>query len=154
MPNGRSDGMRVFDAYPLAGLLLGEPVGLASAQLLAENPAGAAICAVNAAEVVDLLVRRRPADPADVAGWFDLWFDAGLRCVPLEWDLAQRAASIRAVHYHRSHRAVSLADCSAIALAEELGAELVTSDAAMVRVAQAEGVAVLPVADSSGRTPK
>ena len=58
------------------------------------------------------------------------------------------------IHYHRTRTPVSLADCGAIALAEQLDAELVTSDAAMIRVARAEGIAVLPVPDSSGRTPK
>ena len=146
--------MRVFDAYPLAAILLGEPAGLASAQLLSQESTAAAVCAVNAAEVVDLLVRRGEADQADVAGWFDLWFDTGLRCVPLEWERAHRAASLRAMHYHRTRSAVSLADCTAIALAEALDAELVTSDAAMARVARLLDIDVVPVPDSSGRTPK
>jgi predicted nucleic acid-binding protein len=84
----------------------------------------------------------------------ELWFESALRCVPLDWSRARRAAELRARHYHRTRSPVTLADCGAIALAEQFGTELVTSDPAMLRVARAEGVAVIAVPDSSGRTPK
>jgi predicted nucleic acid-binding protein len=146
--------MAVFDASPLVAVLLGETSGLASGRMLADADAGHAVCALNAAEVVNRVSRGSGTAADKVAAAMQLWFDAGLRCVPLDWSRASRAAELRSIHYHRVRARVSLADCGAIALAEQLGAELVTSDAAMLRVARAEGIAVLPVPDSSGRTPK
>jgi PIN domain nuclease of toxin-antitoxin system len=144
--------MATFDAAPLVAVLLGETGGLASGRLLADP--GHAICAVNVGEVIDTVSRARRQPAPTVGSAIQLWIDAGLRIVPLDWSRAARAAELRSTHYHRTQCAVSLADCGAIALAEQLGMELVTSDAPMVRVARAEGVAVLPVPDSSGRTPK
>jgi predicted nucleic acid-binding protein len=146
--------MRVFDAHPLAAVLLGETAGLASGRLLADSGLDASVCALNAAEVVNIVARRSAATPTQVVEGFGRWLEAGLHVVPLAWSRAARAAELRTIHYHRTRCAVSLPDCGAIALAEQLGAELVTSDPAMLRVARAEGVAVLPVPDSSGRTPK
>jgi PIN domain nuclease of toxin-antitoxin system len=146
--------MAIFDAEPLVAILLGEPGGLVSAPMLADRGTQHAICALNAAEVVNIVARRSASSPRSVIDLFEGWIEAGLRVVPLGWDRARRAAELRSVHYHRTRRAVSLVDCGAIALAERLGQELVTSDPAMIHVARAEGVAVLPVPDSSGRTPK
>jgi predicted nucleic acid-binding protein len=146
--------MAIFGAEPLVAVLLGEPGGLVSGRMLAVETAEHAICSLNAAEVVSRVSRFSGEPAEEVVAKMQVWFDAGLRCVPLGWDRARRAAELRSVHYHRTRCAVSLADCGAIALAEQLDAELVTSDAAMIKVARAEGVAVLPVPDSSGRTPK
>jgi predicted nucleic acid-binding protein len=146
--------MAIFDAAPLVAALLGEAGGIGSARILAEPDAGHAICALNAAEVVDTLSRDTGEPAGEVVAAMQLWFDSGVRLVPLDWARAQRAAELRSTHYHHTRTPVSLADCGAIALAEQLDAELITSDAAMIRVARAEGVAVLPVPDSSGRTPK
>lgn len=144
--------MATFDATPLVAALLAEPGGIVSGRMLADP--GHAICVVNAAEVVDSVARARRVTAEAVASKIQLWIEAGLRVVPLDWDRAQRAAELRSLHYHRSRAPVSLADCGAIALAEQLEAELVTSNPAMLRVARAEGVAVLPVPHSAGRTPK
>ena len=144
--------MATFDAAPLAAVLLGETGGLASGRMLADP--GHAICAVNAAEVVDTVSRARGRPARMVASAFQLWTEAGLRVVPLDWSRAARAAELRSTHYHRTRCPVSLADCGAIALAEQLGMELVTSDAPMIRLARELGIDVVPVPDSSGRTPK
>jgi PIN domain nuclease of toxin-antitoxin system len=144
--------MATFDAAPLVAVLLGEPGGLVSGHMLADS--GHTICAVNAAEVVDSVARTRGVAAEAVSSKIQIWIEAGLRVVPLDWARAQRASELRSTHYHHTRTPVSLADCGAIALAEQLDAELVTSDAVMIRVARAEGVSVLPVPDSSGRTPK
>ena len=99
-------------------------------------------------------MRTRGVAAETVSSKIQIWIEAGLRVVPLDWARARRAAELRSTHYHGTRTPVSLADCGAIALAEQLEAELVTSDAAMIRVAHAIGVAVIPVPDSSGRTPK
>jgi predicted nucleic acid-binding protein len=146
--------MATFDAEPLVAVFLGEPGGRISGPMLADNTAKHAICALNAAEVVNVVARRSGASPNRIIARFEEWVEAGLRVVPLGWDRARRAAELRSIHFHRTRCAVSIADCGAIALAEQLGAELITSDPAMVKVARAEGVEVIPVPDSSGRTPK
>ena len=146
--------MAIFDAAPVVAVLVGEPGGLVSGRMLADETAAHAMCALNAAEVLNWVSRLSGESADEVVAKMEIWFDAGLRCLSLDWDRARRAAELRTVHYHRTQCAVSLADCSAIALAEQLDAELVTSDAAMIRVARAEGIAVLPVPGSSGRTPK
>jgi predicted nucleic acid-binding protein len=146
--------MAIFDAAPLVAVLLGETGGLASGRLLGDTDAGHAVCALNAAEVLDR-VSRGSGEPAEnVAAGMELWFESALRCVPLDWNRACRAAELRARHYYRTRTPVTLADCGAIALAEQLGTELVTSDQTMIKVARAEGVDVIAVPDSSGRTPK
>jgi PIN domain nuclease of toxin-antitoxin system len=146
--------MAIFDAAPLVAVLLGEPGGLACGRLLAEPSANHAICAVNAAEVLDTVSRDTGEPAGEVVAAMRLWFESGVRIVPLDWQRAQRAGELRSRHYHRTRTPVSLADCGAIALAEQLGDELVTSDGPMIRLARELGVAVLPVPDSSGRTPK
>ena len=103
--------MAIFDATPLVALLLGEPGGLVSGRML-EHP-GHSICALNAAEVVDAVSRTRGESAQRVESVVQLWVDAGLRIVPLEWARARRAAELRSVHYHRTRCAVSLADCGA-----------------------------------------
>jgi len=146
--------MAIFDAAQLVAVLLGEAGALASGRMLSDTEARHAVCALNAAEVVER-VSRGSGEPAEnVAAGVELWFESALRCVPLDWNRACRAAELRARHYHRTRSPVTLADCGAIALAEQLEVELVTSDQAMIRVARAEGVVVIPVPDSSGRTPK
>ena len=147
--------MLVFDAYPLAAVLLGEPAGQTSGRILADAIADgeAYVSLSNLAEVVDLVARLASADAADVLDAVELWIDAGLRVVPLTWATAAQGASLRAAHYHRTRCAVSLSDCAAVALAHELGAALVTSDQPMATVAAAQGVRVRPVPDSRGFSP-
>ena len=147
--------MLVFDAYPLAAVLLGEPAGQTSGRILADalSLGEASVSVSNLAEVVDLVARLAAADTADVLDAVDLWIDAGLQVRPLTWETGAHAVSLRAVHYHRTRCAVSLSDCAAVALASELGATLVTSDQPMVTVAIAVGVQIKPIPNSRGVSP-
>jgi PIN domain nuclease of toxin-antitoxin system len=148
MPNVRSNDLLIFDAYPLVAVLLGEPAGPAVAALLAESRGESGVSTINAAEVVDGVARSRQVDAHDVASTIDLWVEGGLTIFDLDWACASRAAALRAGHYHRTRMPVSLADCTAVALAEELGATLVTSDAPMLRLAREIGVSVHALAKS------
>ena len=142
MLNERSGSLLVFDAYPLVAVLLAEPAAPAVAALLAESGGDAAVSAINAAEVVDAVARSQRADAGDVSSTIELWIEGGLSVVPVDWGQASRAAALRATHYHRSRMPLSLADCAAIALAEQLDATLVTSDPPMLRLARKIGVPV------------
>jgi predicted nucleic acid-binding protein len=150
MRNERSGALLVFDAYPLVAVLLAEPAAPAVAALLAESNGDSAVSALNAAEVVDAVARSRRAATADVISTIDLWVEGGLRILPLEWSHASRAAALRATHYHRSRMPLSLADCTAIALAEQLDATLVTSDRPMLRLAETIGMTVQSVGANTG----
>lgn len=152
-PNENSAVTRVFDAAPLVAVLLGEPGGLAVRGALTER-SGRAISAVNAAEVADAVARLAGVSHGDVLSKIDLWLDDGVVVEPVDWRLATRASELRTHHYHRRHAPVSIADCCALALAERLEAELVTSDRPLLNIAEQIGVATLPVPNSAGTLPK
>jgi len=77
----------------------------------------------------------------------------GIEFVALDVDTADRAAGLRALHYHRSDCPLSMADCVALATALAMGSTLATSDSALASIGHANGCAVLPVANSSGVYP-
>lgn len=143
--------MLIFDADPLAAVLVGEPAARHLEPLLVRSLAESAIAAINAAEVVDVVARSTGVTAGAVAAAVDLWIEGGLRVVDVDWRLALRAAELRRTEYHRTRAPVSLADCTAIALAERLGGSLVTSDRAMLHAARSIGVAVTSVPNSTGR---
>jgi PIN domain nuclease of toxin-antitoxin system len=140
----------VFDAYPLAAVLLDEPAAEVVTPLLSASLTESAMAAVSAAEVVDVVGRTADARPEHVAAAVGLWVEGGLDVVSVDWPLARRAGGLRATNYHRSRMPVTLADCAAIALAEQLDATLVTSDPPMLRLARKIGVSVHAVPDSKG----
>ena len=81
--------MAIFDAEPLVAVLLGEPGGLVSGRVLADKVAEHAICALNAAEVVNIVARRSASEPRDVVDGVSRWLEAGLQVVALDWARAQ-----------------------------------------------------------------
>jgi predicted nucleic acid-binding protein len=64
-------------------------------------------------------------------------FDGALSAVSLDFPVARRAAEIRARHYHRSSRPISLADAVLIASARQ-GDHVATADPDVLAVASAE----------------
>lgn len=142
--------MTVLDAYAVLAFLRGERCADQVAGLLRESTL---VTAVNAAEVLDQLVRVYSRDPDDVHADLSLLSDAGMQILPVSADLALSAGRLRAQHYHRKRCAVSLTDCVAIAAALGAKRPLATSDAALAAVLRAEGGQVVPLADSRGGTP-
>jgi rRNA-processing protein FCF1 len=63
-----------------------------------------------------------------------------------------RAGLLRARHYHRRDRAISLADCVAAELARRNGSAVATSDPHLLDTCAAEGISVIALADSHGTT--
>ena len=99
-------------------------------------------------EVLDRLVRRVGTDQDEA--WRDLT-DLGLADpAPLDVELVRQAALLRARHYHRRTRTISLADCVAAETARRLGASLATADPALLDTCAAEGIDVIPLPDSQG----
>ena len=79
------------------------------------------------------------ARSADILGSL---FDEALRTVPLDRVLARRAAEIRAKHYHRTKRPISLADAILIASASDDDA-IATADPDVLAIAALEGIATI-----------
>ena len=67
-------------------------------------------------------------------------------------DLASHSGLLRARHYHRRDRAISLADCVAAEVARRAGLPLATSDPHLLDTCHAEGIAYLALPDSRGAT--
>lgn len=70
----------------------------------------------------------------------------------VEAGLGLRAGLLRARHYHRKNRAVSLADCIAAETARPKGSTLVSADPHLLDLCRDEGISVMALADSTGRT--
>lgn len=142
--------MITLDACALEAYLLGEPAQWVVADAI-HSAEQLVITAVNAGEVVDHLLRVHRAPSVDEV-WADL-IEIGLVVTAVDAELAAAAAELRARHYHHRHRAVSLADCCAVAHALDRGSTLMSSDAAALRVAVDEGGSWRAVLDSKGRMP-
>ncbi len=136
----------LLDAYAVIAYLTGEShAGPAVRSLLAEG----AITSVNAAEVLDHLVRVRGAAEAEAA--LDL-AQLGLTVVDVDDEVGTRAGLLRARHYHRVSRAVSLADCiaAAVGLVNPQIDGVATSDAHLLDLLHAEAGRTHPLPDRRG----
>ena len=138
--------MIVLDASCVVGLLRGEP---GQADVVAALTHDVAMNVLNRAEVIDRL-SRHGASVDGVAADLDT---LGIRFVALDVDTADRAAGLRARHYHRIECPLSMADCVALATALAADATLATSDAHLAGVGRANECTILQVANSSGIYP-
>lgn len=142
--------MAVLDAYAVIAYLRDE----AAAELVTEllrSPT--VLSAVNAAEVIDQLVRVFDRDPDDVLADVAVLSHAGMALAPVSPELGVFAGRLRARHYHRESMAVSLADCVAAATALSTGRPLATADPALAAMMRAEEGNLLPLPDSAGMLP-
>jgi PIN domain nuclease of toxin-antitoxin system len=138
----------VLDAYAVLALLKGEVAADEVRQLLTSGDA-AALTALGVAEVVDHLIRLAGADEDDaVLDVAQLGLDSPS---PVDAGLALRAGLLRARHYHRKNRAVSLADCVAAETARTTGSSLASADPHLLDLCRDEGVAFIPLSDTSGK---
>lgn len=142
--------MTVLDAYAIISYFRGDESAEEVADLLRTEPV---LTTVNAAEVVDQMIRVWGRSTDDVEGDLALLGHSGLRLHGLDAELALHAGGLRARHYHRRSCAVSLADCVAAATALELRSPLATSDPALAAMLRAEGGHITGLPDSSGRRP-
>jgi predicted nucleic acid-binding protein len=138
----------VLDSYAVLALLKGEPAA-AEVQMLVEDDEDALLTPLGVAEVLDHLVRLANVEEEEAV--LDL---AQLRLAtptPVESELATRAGLLRARHYHRKNRAVSLADCVAAETARPLGCRLASADPHLLDLCRDERIAVIPLPDSTSR---
>ena len=140
----------VVDTGPIVSVLLGDAAAAEVASRLDGRECSVSV--VNVAEVLDVLIRVHRTPIEDASEAVDRFLDEVARPITTTRSLAEAAALIRARHYHRRDRDVSLADCFAIATAHPDG-DVATSDAAVARVADAEGLGVIRLPSARGRRP-
>ncbi len=138
--------MTILDAFAVIALMKGEPAAVEVGSVIEHG--GCALTTLGVAEVVDHLVRvvRTTEDDAvlDVA---QLGLDAALE---LDSASATEAALLRARHYHKKNRAVSLADCVVAQFARTSNSAVATSDPHLLDLCRDEGISVIPLPDSAG----
>ena len=142
--------MTALDAFAVLAFLRGEPAADEVGTIL-RSPT--VLAAVNAAEVVDQLVRVFGQDPDDVHADIALLSRAGMEIAATSADVGILAGRLRAAHYHRRDRPLGMADCVAAATALDGGRPLATADPALAEMLRAEGGTVHPLPDSQGRLP-
>jgi uncharacterized protein with PIN domain len=140
-----------LDAGPVVSLLVGDAV--ADEIEAALRPADVLrISVVNAAEVLDVIRRVHGVSGDTASEVVGRFLDEAARPIAATREQALRAGDVRARHYHRRDRDVSLADCFVIAIAEP-GDTVATSDRAVAHVARAEGLDVLALPNARGQRP-
>ena len=138
----------VLDSFAVLALLKGEPSAAKVRTLIDDG--GATLTTLGVAEVVDHLVRIVGVTDEDAA--LDLAQLGLANPEPLSADLALRAGLLRARHYHRGTRAVSLADCVAAETTRSTSSSLATSDPHLLDLCHDESIGVTPLPDSHGNT--
>jgi PIN domain nuclease of toxin-antitoxin system len=141
--------MTVLDAFAVLALLKDEPAAERVERLLHDDP-GCGLTALGVAEVIDHLVRFVGVEEDDAV--LDLAQLGLAPPYPVDGDLAMRSGLLRARHYNRRTRAVSLADCVAAEVARFSGTPLATSDPHLLATCHAEDIPYLALRDPRGRT--
>ena len=139
--------MIILDAYAVLALLKGEPAAELVAGLL-DRDDEPRLTALGVAEVIDHLVRLVGSSEDNAA--LDIAQLGLADAVPVDPAVAIRAGLLRARHYHRRHRAVSLADCVAAEVAQMHGAALATADPHLLDLCHDEAIDRVVLPDSTG----
>lgn len=139
--------MIILDAYPVIGLLRDEPVAV-EARALLESGTPAWLTPLGVAEVVDRRIRLDEVDLETVV--MDLMEFGLAEPAPLDSQTAARAGALRARHYHRTTRSVSLADCVVAETARAARARVATSDPHLLDMCADEGIQSIPLPDTRG----
>jgi PIN domain nuclease of toxin-antitoxin system len=125
----------LLDAYALIAFLVGGPASKQVRTILREGDA--AVATANLAEALDVSQRVHGLPIPRAVAILDPLLEGPLAAVSLDADVARRAAEIRARHYHRSSRPISLADSVLIASAGQ-DDRIATADPDVLAVVDAE----------------
>ena len=142
--------MTVLDAYAVLAYFRAEAAADDVAELLRQPTI---LSAVNAAEVMDQLVRVYGRDGDDVHADLALLTNDQLAIEPVTADVGLHAGHLRARYYHRDRMPVSMADCVAAATSLSHRRALATSDPALADLVRTEDGLVHGLPDSNGRLP-
>jgi hypothetical protein len=126
-----------LDAYALIAFLVGGPAAPPVRAILREGDA--AVATANLAETFDVSERVHGLAIARAAEVIEPLLQGSLAPIPLDIAVALRAAEMRARHYHRSARPISLADAVLVASAGA-GDRIATADPHVLAVASAEEI--------------
>lgn len=138
----------VLDAFAVLAFLRGEPAADAAGALI--EAGDGMLTPLGVAEVVDHLVRIMGVSEDDAV--LDVAQLGLADPQPLTATVCLRAGLLRARHYHRTTRAVSLADCVAAETARALDASVATSDPHLLGLCCDEGIGFIALPDSRGHT--
>ncbi|HEY1279262.1 MAG TPA: PIN domain-containing protein [Acidimicrobiales bacterium] len=133
----------LLDAFAVIAYFRDEPAASEVEALLRTRDVE--LTAVNAAEVVDRLARHGDLDPMDLVGELAL---LGVTIRPVDAPVGLLAGRLRAWHYHRDERPVSLADCCAAAAALAGQMPLATADGPLARLVEVERGEVIRLRES------
>jgi predicted nucleic acid-binding protein len=125
----------LLDAYALIAFLVGGPATAQVRAILREGDT--AVATANLVEVLDVSQRVYGVPIPRTADLLEPLLEGPLTAVPLDASMARRAAEIRARHYHRSTRPISLADAVLIGSATT-GDRIASADPDVLAVAKAE----------------
>lgn len=139
--------MIVLDAYALEAYLNDEVVAADAVEPLIVSGQQVLITGINLAEVIDRMIRVNGASRDELES--DL-IGLGLTVSGVDATMAFDAAVLRATHYHRTRRSVSLADCCAAALSLDRDVPLATSDPALLSLVHDEGGRYVALPNSAG----
>ncbi len=145
--------MSVLDAQAIVAVLIGEPAAAEVEALLRDRDDPPRVSAVNLGEVLDVLARHRGLGVEAISEKLNWLVVGGLEVVAVDGRTGLLAGELHARHYDRAKRAVSMADCVALATASLLRERLATSDPALADVARREGCEVIALADARGQRP-
>lgn len=127
--------MTLLDAYALIAFLVRGPATQQVRAILREGDA--AVATANLAEVLDVSQRVHGLPIPRAVEILEPLLEGSLTAIPLDSTVARRAAEIRAGHYHRSSRPISLADAVLIGSAK-LNDRIATADPDVLAVAKVE----------------
>lgn len=145
--------MTVLDAQAILAFLKGEPAADEVEAILRGRDGLASISALTIAEVIDVGVRRSGQRVDAMGDRISALLAAGLEVVSLDEDIGRFAGTLRARHWDRTARPVSMADCVVLATGIRAQEPIATADAALIAAARAEGHPVVPLVNSEGRPP-
>lgn len=132
--------MTLLDAYALVAFLVGGPGSDEVRSLLRQG--GIGVATANLAEALDVSQRVYDVPVARAAELLEPLFAGALVPIPLDVTAARRAAEVRARHYHRTARPISLADAILIASATRSD-RIATADPHVLAIARAEGIGMV-----------
>lgn len=139
--------MTILDAFAVIALLKGEPAAPQVQLLIQEG--GCALTSLGVAEVIDHLVRLVKTSEEDAV--LDVAQLSLAPSIELDDASATQAALLRARHYNKKNRTVSLADCVVAHAARTTASAVATSDPYLLDLCRDEDIAIIPLPDSSGR---
>jgi predicted nucleic acid-binding protein len=144
--------LTLLDAYALVALVGDEPAAEEVEAILRGGDARVVI--VNLAEAIDVSQRVHRLAAGEVRAALEpLLLARVLSAIVSGESHAWRAAELRAKHFDKKARALSMADCFLLAHGLEDGEPIATSDPPLAAVARAVGIEVIALPDSAGKRP-